>query len=69
MEGSSISSIIVSGRSATGGSAGRCPSPPTRLDDTEFHIPETGEDKARDPELCSLLFLAGGVDAGTVAWV
>lgn len=49
MDGSSISSIIVSVRSAMGGSAGRCPSPPRRLDDTEVHIPEMGEEKARDP--------------------
>lgn len=56
MGGSSISSIIVSGGSAMGGSAGRCPSPPTRLDDTEVHIPEREEEKERDPELSSLPF-------------
>lgn len=55
MGGSSISSI-VSGGSAMGGSAGRCPSPPTRLDDTEVHIPEREEEKERDPELSSLTF-------------
>lgn len=53
--GSSISSII-SGGSAMGGSAGRCPSPPTRLDDAEVHIPEREEEKERDPELSSLPF-------------
>lgn len=52
VDGFSISSIIVSVRSAMGGSAGRCPSPPTRLDDTEVHIPEMRE-KARDPKLSS----------------
>lgn len=67
MVGSGISTIIVSGRSAMGGSAGRCPSPPTRLDDTEVHIPERGEEKARDPELSP--FLTGGVHAGRVAWI
>lgn len=55
VEGSGISSIIVSGRSTIGGSAERCPSPPTRLDNTEVHIPERGEKKARDPELCPFL--------------
>lgn len=39
-----------------GGSAGRCPSPPTRLDDTEVDIQERGKEKARDPKLSSLPF-------------
>lgn len=47
---------IVSGGSAMGGSAGRCPSPATRLDDAEVHIPGMGEEKTRDLKLSSLPF-------------